>query len=143
MSFSLQFTERAVDEFGETRSFGTIDFNGEVTHFASSLGVWDEERYQQQWVNAIHCLLSSPGGQALICTDLYGDSPDDSVLSGWAVYRRENDVIAQEVVILEGITTGLTFDEVQTLTPPYEEDADISEWHATVHDIQGWLAAHS
>ena len=65
------------------------------------------------------------------------------VRSGWAVYRRENDVIAREVVILEGITTGLTFDEVQTLTPPYEEDADISEWHATVHDIQGWLAAHS
>jgi hypothetical protein len=103
------------------------------------LTVWDVERYERQWKNAIDCILVGKSKNFLV-TGLR-DPWNSDFISLFALYREGDEVYIQNQIILckgneEKILKMDLIDLVEERETLTEDGEEISEWKLSIDELR-------
>lgn len=122
---------------------GRIQLGDFEEAFEISFEYWSPEEYEQQWLNALHRLLTEGGMSALITS--VTDPESANFLWWWPAYRDDEVVVFQNaVLLLDDLRESFELSRYEEFIPPREqrtEDGEpISEWHVSTSDVYDFLA---
>ena len=139
MAFSIEL----LDESASDDRSGLITIGSFVERFVSSMEYWDATRYRLHWRQAITRIIHGSSTSALI-TSMY-DPALANFIYWWPMYRLEQTVQFQNhILFLNELETPFDpNDPFRSIPERRIVDSDgeeISEWSATIADLEGFLA---
>ena len=139
----MAFSVELLDESPSEDRLGLITIGSYVERFVCPMEYWDATRYRLHWRQAITRIIQGSGTSALI-TSMY-DPALANFIYWWPMYRMGQTVQFQNhILFLSELEAPFDPNDPFRSIPERRivdtDGEEISEWSATIADLEGFLA---
>src|SRR5438045_4378701 len=145
MMFDIRFISRTRGKrpISSGESVGKITLSDSDERFGSDLSYWQPPEYEQQWREAVTCLVNGEEISALITS--IADPAAPGGLIWWPMYRIGSDIYVRNAMLfydkLDGpLDFANVYDFVQERSYSDEDEYPVSEWTVHVDDLESFLS---
>lgn len=142
MAFRIDLLDEPADDIEATR-FGLLTIGSYVERFVAATTYWDVTSYRRHWQQAITRIVQGSVTSTLI-TSMY-DPAVANFIYWWPMYRIDDTVLFQNhILFLNQLETPFDPNDPFRFVPERKTvDSDgkrISEWSASIMDLEGFLS---
>jgi hypothetical protein len=145
MPFSIDLLEETASsiELGKKANWGLLRIGSYVERFVAAMDYWEVADYRRHWQQALTRIIKTSSNSGLI-TSMY-DPAAANFIYWWPMYRVGDTVYFQNhILFLSELVIPFDPDDpfrfVPERTVVNEDGEEISEWSASIGDLESFLS---